>query len=275
MLAGAGTTIRVTHVETFEPQPFTVLGWVVPDIARVMTQLAQHAVEFVVFEGIGQDADGLWTAPGGHRIAWFKDPDANLLSPAQYACPSPVARSSAFATPPAAKPPAVTATELDRVLRFCWVGRASRQVLGGRPAVPRSVQLHRPALPSPPPSDDSQSLSRGDERALRHVEERRRHGHHGLNQSTPPGPTRATPGRTTQPTINLTTPDDSLEAKLRAMGHYETQARSIAKNLRCYPGTLLTELRTQHLTRQRAAACGRALPPRLPAPTASRRSPGW
>ncbi|MFE9427918.1 PIG-L deacetylase family protein [Kitasatospora sp. NPDC006697] len=33
----------------------------------------------------------------------------------------------------------------------------------------------------------------------------------------------------------------SLEAKLRAMGHYETQARSIAKTLRCYPGTLVTE----------------------------------
>jgi LmbE family N-acetylglucosaminyl deacetylase len=33
----------------------------------------------------------------------------------------------------------------------------------------------------------------------------------------------------------------TLEAKLRAMGHYETQARSIAKFLRCYPETLLTE----------------------------------
>jgi catechol 2,3-dioxygenase-like lactoylglutathione lyase family enzyme len=85
VLEGGGTTIRVTHVEAFEPQPFTALGWVVPDIARVMTQLAQQSVEFVVFEGMGQDAGGVWTAPGGHRIAWFKDPDANLLSLTQYA----------------------------------------------------------------------------------------------------------------------------------------------------------------------------------------------
>jgi LmbE family N-acetylglucosaminyl deacetylase len=34
----------------------------------------------------------------------------------------------------------------------------------------------------------------------------------------------------------------ALEAKLRAMGHYETQARSVAKFLRCYPETLLTEV---------------------------------
>ncbi|MHA6764149.1 VOC family protein [Streptacidiphilus sp. PAMC 29251] len=85
VLEGGGTTIRVTHVETFEPQPFTALGWVVPNIAPVMAQLRQHGVEFVVFEGMGQDADGTWTAPGGHRIAWFKDPDANLLSLTQYA----------------------------------------------------------------------------------------------------------------------------------------------------------------------------------------------
>ncbi len=85
VLDGGGTTIRVTRVEAFEPQPFTVLGWVVPDIAQAMAQLAQHSVEFMVFEGMGQDADGLWTAPGGHRIAWFKDPDANLLSLTQYA----------------------------------------------------------------------------------------------------------------------------------------------------------------------------------------------
>ncbi|MFC1413302.1 VOC family protein [Streptacidiphilus sp. N1-12] len=85
VLEGAGTTIRVTRVETFTPQPFTALGWVVQDIARVMSQLAEQSVEFVVFEGMGQDADGVWTAPGGHRIAWFKDPDANLLSLTQYA----------------------------------------------------------------------------------------------------------------------------------------------------------------------------------------------
>jgi catechol 2,3-dioxygenase-like lactoylglutathione lyase family enzyme len=85
VLEGGGTTIRVTRVETFEPQPFTALGWVVEDIVETMAQLAQRSIEFVVFEGMGQDGAGVWTAPGGHRIAWFKDPDANLLSLTQYA----------------------------------------------------------------------------------------------------------------------------------------------------------------------------------------------
>jgi len=27
---------------------------------------------------------GIWTAPGGTRIAWFKDPDGNVLSVSQH-----------------------------------------------------------------------------------------------------------------------------------------------------------------------------------------------
>jgi catechol 2,3-dioxygenase-like lactoylglutathione lyase family enzyme len=71
-------TVRVTLVgESFHVQPFTVLGWEVPDIHAAIRSLD---VEFVRFDGMDQDADGVWTAPNGARIAWFRDPDGNTLS---------------------------------------------------------------------------------------------------------------------------------------------------------------------------------------------------
>jgi hypothetical protein len=37
------------------------------------------------FDGIDQDELGIWTAPGGDRVAWMKDPDGNILSISQRA----------------------------------------------------------------------------------------------------------------------------------------------------------------------------------------------
>jgi predicted enzyme related to lactoylglutathione lyase len=31
-----------------------------------------------------QDDLGIWTTPGGDRIAWFTDPDGNVLSLTQF-----------------------------------------------------------------------------------------------------------------------------------------------------------------------------------------------
>jgi catechol 2,3-dioxygenase-like lactoylglutathione lyase family enzyme len=78
-----GTMLRVTTVETFEPQPFTVLGWRVPDVEDAIRTLTARGVTFERFEGMGQDALGIWTSPAGGRIAWFKDPDGNTLSVAE------------------------------------------------------------------------------------------------------------------------------------------------------------------------------------------------
>ncbi len=85
VLRGGDTTVRVTRVESFRPHPFTALGWVVADITEVMSELAGKSVEFVVFPGMDQDGDGVWTTPTGDRVAWFQDPDGNLLSLTQYA----------------------------------------------------------------------------------------------------------------------------------------------------------------------------------------------
>ena len=62
------------------PQPFTVLGWTVADARVSVAALAARGVEPVRYEGMGQDDDGIWSAPGGARVAWFRDPDGNTLS---------------------------------------------------------------------------------------------------------------------------------------------------------------------------------------------------
>ena len=75
-----GTTIRVQKVEGLHPQPFTALGWLVEDLSRVVTALKQKSVRCEHFPGMAQDEDGIWASPSGAHIAWFKDPDGNVLS---------------------------------------------------------------------------------------------------------------------------------------------------------------------------------------------------
>ncbi len=81
----AGTTLRLVRVEAFTPQPFTVLGWQVADLDAAIRGLTRAGVAFERFDGLEQDELGAWAAPGGSRIAWFKDPDGNLLSISQHA----------------------------------------------------------------------------------------------------------------------------------------------------------------------------------------------
>ena len=74
------TTVRITLAEGWTAQPFTVLGWTVEDIGRELAALRRHGVEALRYGGMGQDDDGVWTAPGGAQVAWFHDPDGNVLS---------------------------------------------------------------------------------------------------------------------------------------------------------------------------------------------------
>jgi catechol 2,3-dioxygenase-like lactoylglutathione lyase family enzyme len=75
-----GTPLRVTRVEERAAAEYTVLGWVVSNIGGAMGALAAKGVTFERYPGLGQDEDGVWTAPGGSLIAWFRDPDGNVLS---------------------------------------------------------------------------------------------------------------------------------------------------------------------------------------------------
>jgi catechol 2,3-dioxygenase-like lactoylglutathione lyase family enzyme len=79
-----GTMLRVSKVSAFVPAPFTVLGWEVADIRASVAALTERDVVFERFAGFQQDELGLFTFPDGTRVAWFKDPDGNLLSLTQY-----------------------------------------------------------------------------------------------------------------------------------------------------------------------------------------------
>ena len=80
-----GRRLRMSFVRELKAAPYSVLSWVVPDIHRVVGELQSRGVVFEVYAGLGQDADGVWTAPGGTMVAWFKDPGGNVLSLSQFA----------------------------------------------------------------------------------------------------------------------------------------------------------------------------------------------
>ena len=79
-----GTTLRVTIVHEIVVAPYTVLGWEVADIAATARKLADAGVKLERFPGMSQDESGVWTSPGGARVAWFKDPDGNVLSVTEF-----------------------------------------------------------------------------------------------------------------------------------------------------------------------------------------------
>jgi catechol 2,3-dioxygenase-like lactoylglutathione lyase family enzyme len=78
-----GTTLRVSPVGELTPRKFTVLGWEVKDIAAAVRDLQNAGVAFERYD-FPQDELGIWTAPGGAKVAWFKDPDGNILSLSQH-----------------------------------------------------------------------------------------------------------------------------------------------------------------------------------------------
>ena len=81
-----GNMLRITPVKEFTPHPFSVLGWEVDDIASAVNGLSDRGVKFEIYDfpWMEQDNQGVWTAPDGTKVAWFKDPDGNLLSLSQH-----------------------------------------------------------------------------------------------------------------------------------------------------------------------------------------------
>lgn len=83
----AGSILRITVVDDVAPVPYTVLGWSVSDLDTTIDRLVANGVTFTRYVGMDQDIRGVWTAPGGSRIAWFRDPDGNNLSLTEFARP--------------------------------------------------------------------------------------------------------------------------------------------------------------------------------------------
>jgi catechol 2,3-dioxygenase-like lactoylglutathione lyase family enzyme len=80
-----GTMLRVTTVHEHHPAAFTVLGWEVESIESTVEQLTAAGVVFQRYPGLNDsDPLGIWTSPSGARIAWFQDPDGNVLSLTQF-----------------------------------------------------------------------------------------------------------------------------------------------------------------------------------------------
>ena len=84
VLEANGTMLRATKIKEFTPAQFTILGWKVSNIEDAVRALARKGVKFEVFGFFQQDELGIWTTPTGTKVAWFKDPDGNILSVSQH-----------------------------------------------------------------------------------------------------------------------------------------------------------------------------------------------
>ncbi|PJZ68636.1 glyoxalase [Leptospira perolatii] len=78
------TMLRVQIVEKVTPKEYTALGWMVEDIEKEIEELTRRGIQFERYPGLNQDVSGIWASPSGAKIAWFKDPDQNVLSLTQY-----------------------------------------------------------------------------------------------------------------------------------------------------------------------------------------------
>ena len=79
-----GTMIRASKMKTFTPAQHTVMGWQVSDIASAVKELSGKGVVFERYDFMHPDAEGIVTFPTGDKVAWFKDPDGNVLSLSQH-----------------------------------------------------------------------------------------------------------------------------------------------------------------------------------------------
>ena len=76
----AQVELRLQKVRAFQAHRHTQLGWSVSSIDALVKRLREKGVVFETYAFLNQDRNCIWTAPSGARVAWFKDPDGNLLS---------------------------------------------------------------------------------------------------------------------------------------------------------------------------------------------------
>jgi catechol 2,3-dioxygenase-like lactoylglutathione lyase family enzyme len=80
-----GTMLRIQKVKALTPAPYTSLGWEVRDIAGQVRRplVTRRCLRALRVDGTGRDRH--LDEPEGSKVAWFKDPDGNLLSLSQLA----------------------------------------------------------------------------------------------------------------------------------------------------------------------------------------------
>lgn len=79
-----GIQLRMSIVKDLIPAQYSVLSWIVPDIKKAVTELSIKGVKFEKYDWFKHDEQGIWTAPDATMVAWFKDPDGNILSLTQF-----------------------------------------------------------------------------------------------------------------------------------------------------------------------------------------------
>ncbi len=85
VLRARDNMLRITRLEKFTPAQNTILGWEVKDIASVVRELAGKGIAFEKYPFVNDELGlGIWTAPGGDKVACFKDPDGNVLSLSEH-----------------------------------------------------------------------------------------------------------------------------------------------------------------------------------------------
>ena len=75
-----GTMLRIQKIHDHRPVQHTVLGWQVGDIRSTIDKLSSRGVRFERYDGLPQDDRAIWQTPDNALVAWFRDPDGNILS---------------------------------------------------------------------------------------------------------------------------------------------------------------------------------------------------
>ena len=84
MFDANGIMLRLGMGKELPPALGTVMGWEVPDAAAAVRDLQEVGVRFERYDHMQQDELGIWTTPTGSKVAWFKDPDGNILSISEH-----------------------------------------------------------------------------------------------------------------------------------------------------------------------------------------------
>jgi catechol 2,3-dioxygenase-like lactoylglutathione lyase family enzyme len=84
VMQAGGNMLRIVKVPEFTPLRSTVLGWEVADVDKAVSWLMERSVETEKYPWVQDQERGIWTTPDGDKVAWFKDPDGNVLSVSQH-----------------------------------------------------------------------------------------------------------------------------------------------------------------------------------------------
>jgi len=79
-----GHQIRIPKLTNFVPRQGTILGWEVENIEAAAIWLRARGVTLEKYPFVQDRELGIWTTPVGDKVAWFKDPDGNILSVSQH-----------------------------------------------------------------------------------------------------------------------------------------------------------------------------------------------